>query len=82
MKIIIIGKSNCPWCSKALKRVLDTPYEVEYINLDENDTAKRIMKLHGHSKVPQCFYQAHDEHTPVHIGGYDVLDRFLTPSEK
>ncbi len=81
MKFTIVGKTSCPYCHRALALVADGPYGSEYINIDENDTAKRILKLHGHSTVPQVFYQPNPHAVPVNIGGYEELKRFIKPQK-
>lgn len=70
--IIMRSSPKCDYCEKA-KALLDSHgIEYELIDIGSRDTAIRVFKALGYSKVP-LIIAPHG----VVVGGYDDLTRFL-----
>ena len=75
----VYGAPGCEYCSKT-KWLLDyhnIPYE--YIDVMENAEVQSAFfkKFPNTNTVPQIMFDGHDRGYPVHIGGYDQLEKWL-----
>lgn len=70
-KVIVYGKPSCPYCERAKAMLHNHKAVVEYIDLNENQTAFDYIKSIGCETVPQIFID------DAHIGGHDDLIAFL-----
>jgi glutaredoxin len=68
----IIGRNDCPWCEKAKDLILSLDKTFYYINITNNQAAKDILKIKGHTFVP-AIWNKYGEY----IGGFAELERYL-----
>lgn len=77
MRAKVFSKSDCPWCVKAKELLVAKGYEVEEVNLDDQNKRalfRRNMSRAGYgvpSTVPQIFVD------DTYVGGYEDLERFM-----
>jgi glutaredoxin len=69
--IVIVTKSNCPWCDKAKDLLADYEIFFSEVSVDYNDELRTILKAFGQTTVPQIFFGT------THIGGYTELATYL-----
>ncbi|MBM68200.1 MAG: glutaredoxin [Haliea sp.] len=67
----VYGKSNCPYCVKAVSLLQGDSIEYEYYDISGNKELIDNFKSQGFTTVPQIWFN--DEH----IGGYDDLVKFI-----
>ena len=75
----IYGTSGCEYCSKA--RWLLDYHNIPYTYIDVMESADIqaafFKKFPNTNKVPQVMFDGRDRGYPVHIGGYDELERWM-----
>lgn len=64
--VVIYGRNNCPFCTKAITLAESRGHNVTYLNVQENkDFARELRdKLPDVRTVPQIFIDG------KHVGGY------------
>lgn len=68
-RILVFGKSNCPWCVRAIDLLNSRRLPFTYVNLEESrDMVPEFRRLTNDAKtVPQILVGSHL------IGGFDQL---------
>ena len=75
-KFIIMGKSDCQYCTKAKDLLTQKGLEFSYMNLGEDYTREELLEAVPEAKsVPQIFMM--EETTTTYIGGFNELDKFF-----
>jgi glutaredoxin 1 len=72
--ILILGKSNCPYCTKAKELVESEGFNYKYIDIIAKGFTKKDLEVYTGCKVdtvPQIFING------KHIGGYTDLQEYL-----
>jgi glutaredoxin 1 len=75
MHVVILGKSNCPYCVKAKELVETTGLNYKYIDIVAKGYTKKDLEVYTGCKVetvPQIFVDG------KHIGGYTEFEDYLT----
>ena len=70
MSYTILGRPNCPFCSKAADLLKDREYS--YHDIYEEKWLLTLVKEAGHKTVPIIF-----DNTGKHIGGYTELEKHI-----
>lgn len=72
MKVRIVGKNDCPWCTLAVSLAESNQVEYEYQKLYEDITVSELLEqAPGVSTVPQIFVDGE------HIGGYQNFEKLM-----
>ena len=79
----IYGTLNCVYCDLAKKLLNIHNENYEFIDVAQNEdiTAAFFNKFPDVKSVPQIVYDGIDRGYPVHIGGYNELEKWLNHTE-
>ena len=69
---ILVGRVDCPHCSKAMGLLRDSGYTVNYYSLNDSKWVLDLFKKSGIKTVPQIW-----DREGNHIGGYSELKTLL-----
>lgn len=75
MHVVILGRSNCPYCVKAKELVESTGINYKYIDIVAQGFSKEDLEVYTESPVetvPQIFVDSQ------HIGGYTEFADYIT----
>ena len=72
-KWVVLGRDNCPYCTRATKALSQAGYEFTYTKLTdpENAPLKQFILNCGLSTVPQIYINGQ------RLGGWEELELFL-----
>jgi len=69
---VLVGRVDCPHCSKAMGLLRDSGYTVNYYSLNDSKWVLDLFNKSGIKTVPQIWDQEGN-----HIGGYTQLKTLL-----
>ena len=81
--IIVFGKEDCKFCRYSKNYLDKLPVKYTYLDITEESNKELMYTMNKDkrdiSKVPQIFVE-YTNNTKVHVGGFDNLMSFFTPT--
>lgn len=73
-KIVVYGKPNCPFCTKAINTLQERNVTFKYIDISVDKEAEDFIKTNNHKTVPQIYVDGkyHGESDSAKTAGLDV----------
>ena len=69
--IYVYGREGCKFCEDAVDILEETGLDYVYIDIMEKGTALELMRMRGHTTVPQIY------NGDIHIGGFTDMKAWL-----
>ena len=69
----IYTQNLCGYCILAKRLLEEKGHKYKEINISENESAKRFLRVNGYKTVPQIFVSGIIEDTQIYVGDYEKL---------